>query len=147
MAKDKLENILSFKDFSELPKYDKSTKRTEVGGDVLNENIYDKVKDAILFDREYEQYLDKFKSYILGSCKGGHVSNIDIDGNIATFDILKREYKLDKSKSMLYLYAQKYEKYKDERKKTKSRVAGKEEVSLKIPKKMTEEIFTALEKC
>ena len=37
MAKDKLNNLLSFDQYGELKQFKKSTKRTEIGGDVVNE--------------------------------------------------------------------------------------------------------------
>lgn len=43
----KSENIISFKNFDKLPKLDKSTKRTEIGGDVLNENLVEVVASVV----------------------------------------------------------------------------------------------------
>jgi hypothetical protein len=41
MVKDKINNLMDFSEYSKLgnEKLKKSTKRTEVGGDVLNENV------------------------------------------------------------------------------------------------------------
>lgn len=38
MAKNKLNNLLSFKDHEGLKTYKKATKRTDIGGDVINEH-------------------------------------------------------------------------------------------------------------
>ena len=57
MAKNKLNNLLSFKDHTGLKLFKKSTKRTDIGGDVVNEHhkntpssqkayIVDKLGDA-----------------------------------------------------------------------------------------------------
>lgn len=144
----KLNNLLDFKNFSSLnnEKLKKATKRTEIGGDVLNENIYDKVRLAVEQDRDYKPLIDKLKSNILNMCKAGQVNDVDIDGSKITFIINKRKFSVDKSKNTIILYGKKYEKYKDNNK-TKSRAVGEKEVKLTVDKDIAEDIFKAIEKC
>jgi hypothetical protein len=64
MAKGKLNNLLSFKDFSGgLPtNSQKKTKRTDVGLDILNENFYDKLVYKVKNDRPLENTITELLS-------------------------------------------------------------------------------------
>lgn len=144
----KLNNLLDFKNFSSLnnEKLKKATKRTEIGGDVLNENIYDKVRLAVEQDRDYKPLIDKLKSNILNMCKAGQVNGVDVAGNKISFTINKRKFAVDKSKNTILLYGKEYEKYK-ENNKTKSKQVGEKEVKVSVDKDVAEKIFSAIEKC
>lgn len=146
---EKLNNLLGFKEFSTLnnDQLKKITKRTEIGGDVINEHVYDKIRLAAKEERDYKKLIDDIKKYILNSCKGGQVENISIDGDIIKFTINKRKFTVDKSENSMILYGKKYEKYLDDKKKKKNKETGEEETVATISKEVATEIFDAVKKC
>ncbi|MCB1712673.1 MAG: hypothetical protein KDH96_09440 [Candidatus Riesia sp.] len=99
----KLNNLLSFKDFqtnADFPKF-KKTKRTDVGMDVLNENFYDKVAYKVKTDQEVP--VSDFKNRLLKAAKSGQVTDLESDDGEYKFKVLNRDFILLSKKRKVYL--------------------------------------------
>lgn len=149
MAKDKLNNLLSFKEFSEFPQNTKSTKRTEIGGDVINENVFDKIKQRSKMGKEYEDLLGTFVSKIKNVCKAGQVQDIKINGDTCSFVHNTRKFTVNKEAGTLIMYEVAYEKREDPKTKKKKNYAlpEKREISIKISKEIAEEVYNTVKAC
>lgn len=148
-----LANLLSFEDFDKnwKSKPQKSTKRTDVGIDVLNENLYMKVMNK---DNEgWKANLTKFIQHIMKSINDNQVKNIDVDTNTVSFTIRNRKHKINKSEGSITLWRTKATQYRntftdeggrvrEEKKKRKTR--EEIEVVLPINKNEAVAIYNAL---
>jgi len=96
MTKGKLNNLLSFKDFSGgLPTNNqKKTKRTDVGLDILNENFYDKLIYKVKNDRPLESTITEFEKILLKSVKAGTVDKYEDKGDAHHFTLRGRNFKI-----------------------------------------------------
>jgi len=92
---DKLNNLLSFKEFTQFPSNTKKTKRTDIGGDVINENFYDKLIYQVINNRDIEKSITDLKTRQVKAAKSGQVRDLKIDGDKYNYTILNREFKLD----------------------------------------------------
>lgn len=95
MIKNKLNNLLSFKDFTQYPNLLKKTKRTDIGGDVINEHFFDKLIYAVSNDTDMDKNIEEFKNRLVKAAKSGQVSDLKIDDNIYTFKILDKIFKIN----------------------------------------------------
>ena len=93
--KNKLNNLLSFKDFDKLPNNQKKTKRSDTGLDILNENFYDKLAFIVSNSRPLDNALNEFKNKIIKAAISGQVTELNINGDIYSFKILNREFTID----------------------------------------------------
>lgn len=135
-----LENILSFKDFEKSwnPKTQKSTKRTEVGLDVLNENLYMKV-----MDQGAAGWAENVKKFIVSINKAideNQIKDIKIVGNSVSFTIRGRKYKVDKQNGTIVLQRVKAtatrKKYIDDggrEKEERKRIKTREDIEVNVP--------------
>jgi hypothetical protein len=136
----KLENLLSFDDFEKSwsAKQQKATKRTEVGLDVLNENLYMKVMDQTAAG--WKENLTKFIQHIMKSINESQVKNIEVHGNSVTFTIRERKHRINKDEGSITLWRTKATAFREkttddagrvreERKRKKVR----EEIEVKLP--------------
>jgi hypothetical protein len=91
----KLNNLLSFKEYSEVPGLkQKKTKRTDVGLDVLNEHFYDKLANKIMGDLPIDEMKIDFKNRIIKSIESGQIKDlVELDDGYK-FKILNREFKI-----------------------------------------------------
>jgi hypothetical protein len=136
----KLENLMDFSDFEKTwsAKNQKSTKRTEVGLDVLNEHLYMKVMNQE--SPSWEENVKKFVSSVEKAIDDNQAKSIEIDGTSATFTIRGRKHKVSKGNGSMTLWRTKAEKFRTtttdsagrvrEEKKRQKKV---EEVEVKIP--------------
>lgn len=149
----KLENLLSFDDFDKnwKSKEQKLTKRTEVGVDVLNENLYMKVMDQTSVG--WKENCAKFIQQIISSVNESQVKNIEVTNSSVAFTIRGRKYKINKNDGSLTLWRIKTNSFrktytdeggrkKEERKRTKTR--GEIEVTIPIAKGEATAIYNAL---
>jgi len=136
----KLENLLNFDDFEKnwKAKEQKSTKRTEVGVDVLNENLYMKVMDQEAAG--WKGNLEKFIVSIKKAITDNQVKDIKIADNSVNFTIRGRKHKIDKNDGSITLWRTKATAFRktttddagrvrEDRKRQKTR----EEVQVNIP--------------
>ena len=152
----KLENLLSFEDFDKSgswkPKEQKSTKRTEVGVDVLNENLYMKVMDQTASG--WKENVKKFIQSIMKAVYDNQIKDIEVSGNSVTFTIRGRKHKINKEAGSITLWRKKSTAFRkklppdeagrerEERKRTK--VVEDIEVTIPISKAEGTAIFNAL---
>jgi len=96
MAKGKLNNLLSFKDFSGgIPtNVQKKTKRTDVGLDVLNESFYDKLIYKIKNDRPLGATIAEFEKMLLKSINSGTVDDYEEKEDGHYFTLRGRNFKI-----------------------------------------------------
>lgn len=136
----KLENLLNFDDFEKnwKSKEQKSTKRTDVGVDVLNENLYMKVMDQEASG--WKGNLEKFIASIKKAIEENQVKDIKITDNSVTFSIRGRKHKINKENGSITLWRTKATAFRktttdeagrvrEERKRQKTR----EQVEVNIP--------------
>ena len=136
----KLENLLSFDDFEKNwnAKAQKSTKRTEVGVDVLNENLYMKVMDQEAAG--WKGNLEKFVASIKKAITENQVKDIKLTDDSVSFTIRNRKHKINKDADSITLWRNKATSFRktttdeagrvrEERKRQKTR----EEVQVNIP--------------
>jgi len=149
----KLENLLSFSDFEKNwnAKQQKSTKRTDVGLDILNENLYMKVMDQEAAG--WKTNLDKFIEHIKKSEKNNQVKDINLTDDTVSFTIRGRKHKINKEDGVMTLFRIKATSFrktyldeagrkKEERKRQKTR--EQIEVHIPIDKKDAKEIYSIL---
>lgn len=131
----KLENLLNFNDFEKSwnSKKQSSTKRTEVGLDVLNEHLYMKVMDKE--SAGWEENVKKFLKTIDKNIDQNQVKDIDVDDNTAFFTIRGRKHKVDKENGSLTLYRIKATEFRKKNKDAAGRVREERKRT-----KITEEI-------
>jgi hypothetical protein len=154
-----LNNLLKFEEFSKLYNLElkKKTKRTEIGGDVLNEHVYDKLLHSSINDKDSKDMINKLVTNIKSACKNKHVTDIVVNGDVINFVINKRKYCIDKKNNNLCLYQKVYNKPVDPKtgknildpetgKKKTERVDDKE-VKVKVEKTIATEIFDVVNKC
>ncbi len=137
----KLENLLSFDDFDKSgwkAKEQKSTKRTEVGLDVVNENLYMKVMDQTAAG--WKENCTKFIQQIMKSVNENQIKDISVTDSSVTFTIRGRKHKINKNEGSLTLWrtkANSFRKtYTDEggrKKEEKKRTKTREEIEVTIP--------------
>lgn len=135
MAKDKLNNLLSFKDFTgELPiNKQKKTKRTDVGLDILNENFFDKLVFKVNNDRPLEASLKEFKDKLVTAATSGQISDlVETDGGFE-FTTRARNFKIGNGKASISTPI------------TKSNTKIEDWATFDLPKDVEEEIIGALE--
>lgn len=146
----KLNNLLNFEVFLKLNNEDlkKKTKRTEIGGDVLNEHIYDKIIYSGKNTLNIKEQIEKLKSNIISGCKNGFIKNLDIKEDVINFTLFKRKYCINKKDNTICLYEKKYEKTKDPvtNKKISKRIEDKE-VKISINKDIIKELYDSLKTC
>jgi hypothetical protein len=136
----KLENLLSFDDFEKNwnPKPQKTTKHTDVGLDIMNENIYTKMLHPESPD--YEQNVQQFIQSVNKAIGENQAKDIVVTGDKITFTIRGRKHRLNKGDGSMTLWKKKATEYRDtttdsagrvreEKKKKKIR----EEVEVTIP--------------
>ena len=136
----KLENLLSFDDFDKgwKPKVQKSTKRTEVGVDVLNENLYMKVMDQTAAG--WKENVAKFIQTIMKAVNENQIKDIKVSGNSVSFTIRNRKHRINKEDGSITLWRTKATSFRkvhedeagrkrEEKKRTKTR----EEIEVTIP--------------
>lgn len=137
----KLENLLTFDDFGKSwnSKEQKSTKRTEVGLDVINENLYMKVMDQTASG--WKENLTKFVQSIMKSINENQVKDISVSGNSVSFTIRGRKHRINKTEGSITLWRMKATAFRkklppdeagrvrEEKKKTKTR----EEIEVTVP--------------
>ena len=149
----KLENLLRFEDFEKTwkSKDQKSTKHTEVGLDILNENLYMKVMDQNAAG--WEESMKNFIKSIKKAFNENQIKDIKVNDNTVSFVIRGRKYKIDKEKGSITLWRMKAtafrKTYKDEAGRTKEerkRTKVREEVEVHIPfdKAEATKIYNAL---
>lgn len=154
----KLENLLSFNDFEKNwnPRKQKTTKRTEVGIDILNENYKKWTSDSKDKDALKKQLLNAILRYI----NTNQVKPITVSGDKITFyysgDKLKKEkFRLDRDDANIVLWKRKaeetYEPYKEKgsdgvvrEKKKKVKHSEMVEVKYPIEKRQAEMLYKAL---
>lgn len=136
----KLENLLTFDDFGKSwnPKEQKSTKRTEVGLDVVNENLYMKVMDQTASN--WKTNVDKFIKSIMKAINENQIKNIEVTGSSVTFTIRGRKHRINKNDGSITLWRVKAtefrKQYKDEAgrvKEEKKRTKTREDIEVTIP--------------
>ena len=136
----KLENLLNFEDFEKSwnPKSQKSTKRTEVGLDVLNENLYMKVMDQT--SSNWKKNIEEFIGHIKKSINENQVSKITVNDKSVTFTIRERKHRVNKDDGSITLWRVKAtafrKKYTDEAgrvKEEKKRTKTREEIEVTVP--------------
>lgn len=136
----KLENLLSFDDFDKNWKAKEATKtkRTDVGLDVVNENLYMKVMDQTAAG--WKENVTKFIQTIMKAVNENQVKDIKVTGNSVSFTIRGRKHKINKDDGSITLWRAKATAFrktytdeagrkKEERKRTKTR----EEIEVTIP--------------
>lgn len=113
----KLENLLSFDDFDKSwkSKDQKSTKRTEVGLDILNENLYMKVMDQT--SKDWKKNVDEFISDLMKQIRPAHhaanqVKDINVTDKSATFVIRGRKHRVNKDEGSITLWRTKATAYR-----------------------------------
>jgi len=150
MAKGKLNNLLSFKDFSGgLPtNSQKKTKRTDVGLDILNENFYDKLVYKVKNDRPLEATLAEFKTILLKSIKAGTVDKYEEKKDGHYFSLRDRDFVIfDDGKSGIKTPRNvRVEKVKDAEGKVVDKNYHHDWVNFELPSETASEIISALEK-
>jgi len=136
----KLENLLSFDDFEKTwsPKEQKATKRTEVGLDVVNENLYMKVMDQTAAN--HKENVTKFVQSIMKAVNENQIKDIKVTNGSVSFTIRGRKHKINKDDGSITLWRVKAtafrETYLDEagrKKEKKKRVKTREEIEVTIP--------------
>jgi hypothetical protein len=136
----KLENLLNFEDFEKSwnPKSQKSTKRTEVGLDVLNENLYMKVMDTD--SANWKKNMAEFVQHIMKSINENQVKNITVNDKSVTFTIRERKHRINKDDGSITLWRVKAtafrKKYTDEAgrvKEEKKRTKTREDIEVTVP--------------
>lgn len=148
-----LANLLNFDDFEKnwTPKSQKSTKRTDVGLDVLNENLYMKVMDKE--SAGWKENLRSFIQHIMKSINDNQVKNIVVNDATVSFVIRNRKHKINKNEGSITLWRTKATQYRntftdeggrvrEEKKKRKTR--EEIEVTLPINKNEAVAIYNAL---
>jgi hypothetical protein len=95
MAKNKLNNMLSFKEFTDYPDLTKKTKKTDIGGDVINENFYDKLAYSVESGKNLEENIQEFKRRMIKAATSGQVKNLEIDDDVYKYKVLDKVFKLD----------------------------------------------------
>jgi hypothetical protein len=149
----KLENLLSFNDFDKSwkPSVSKSTKRTETGVDVLNENLYMKVMDQEASG--WKSNLDKFIKSIVKSINENQAKEITITPSSATFTIRGRKHRVNKNDGSMTLWRLKATEYRDtttdsagrvREEKKKKKTSENIEVTIPISKAEGTMIYNAL---
>lgn len=149
----KLENLLSFDDFEKnwKAKEQKSTKRTEVGLDVLNENLYMKVMDQEAAG--WKTNVEKFIESIKKSVKENQTKDVKITDSSVSFTIRGRKHRINKEDGVITLWRMKATAfrptYKDEAgrvKEEKKRKKTREEIEVNVPisKSDAKEIYEIL---
>lgn len=149
----KLENLLKFEDFEKNwnAKNQKSTKRTDVGLDILNENLYMKVMDKE--SAGWQANVDKFIVHIKKSIKDGQVKDVELTDSSVTFTIRGRKHKINVNDGSITLWRVKTTAFRkaskdaagrvrEERKRTKTR--ENIEINIPIPKSDAREIYTEM---
>jgi hypothetical protein len=149
----KLENLLKFEDFEKNwnAKNQKSTKRTDVGLDILNENLYMKVMDKEAAG--WQTSVDKFITHIKKSIKDNQVKDVEITNGSVTFTIRGRKHRINVNDGSITLWRVKTTAFRkaskdaagrvrEERKRTKTR--ENIEVNIPIPKTDAREIYTEM---
>ncbi len=136
----KLENLLNFDDFEKnwSPKPQKSTKRTDVGLDIMNENLYSKVLHPE--SPNYEQHVQQFIQSVNKAIGENQVKNIEITGDKAIFFIRGRKHRLNKDAGSITLWKKKATEYRDKTTDSAGRVREdrkkkkiREEVEVTVP--------------
>jgi hypothetical protein len=136
----KLENLLSFDDFEKSwkPKEQKATKRTDVGLDVVNENLYMKVMDQTAAG--HKENVTKFIQSIMKSVNENQIKDIKVTDNTVSFTIRGRKHRINKDDGSITLWrikATAFRKtYFDEagrKKEEKKRTKTREEIEVTIP--------------
>jgi len=136
----KLNNLLGFDDFSKTfsPKQQKSTKHTDVGLDIVNENLYIKVMDQTAAG--WKEHVAKFIQQIMKAVNENQVKDIKVSGSNVTFTIRGRKHRINKDDGSITLWRTKATAFrktyfddagrkKEEKKRTKTR----EEVEVAVP--------------
>lgn len=152
----KLENLLNFNDFEKnwKAKEQKSTKHTEVGLDIVNENLYMKV-----MDKEASGWKDNVGKFIMSikkNIKDNQVKDIKVTEDTVTFTIRGRKHKINKEDGSLTLYRTKAESFRpnlppDEagrvrQQKKRTKIRSEIEVNIPIEKKDAEAIHRVLKR-
>jgi hypothetical protein len=149
----KLENLLKFEDFEKNwnAKNQKSTKRTDVGLDILNENLYMKVMDKEAAG--WQASVDKFIIHIKKSLKDNQVKDVELTDGAVTFTIRGRKHRINVNDGSITLWRVKTTAFRkaskdaagrvrEERKRTKTR--ENIEINIPIPKAEAREIYTEM---
>jgi hypothetical protein len=136
----KLENLLSFDDFEKSwkPKEQKSTKRTEVGIDVLNENLYMKVMDQTAAG--WKENVTKFIQTVMKAVNENQIKDIKVNDDTVSFTIRGRKHRINKNEGSITLWRTKAtafrKTYTDEagrKKEEKKRTKTREDIEVTIP--------------
>jgi hypothetical protein len=100
----KLENLLSFDDFEKnwSAKSATKTKHTEVGLDIVNENLYMKVMDQQAAG--WKANCDKFVESIKKAVKDNQAKDIEVSGDSVSFKIRGRKHKINKESGAITLW-------------------------------------------
>ena len=108
----KLENLISFNEFEKNwdAKKAKSTKRTEVGFDVLNEHLYMKVMDQEASG--WKENVKKFIASIEKAIDENQTKDIQVSGDSVTFTIRGRKHKINKADGSITLWRVKATKFR-----------------------------------
>lgn len=149
----KLENLLSFDDFEKnwSAKSQKSTKRTDVGLDVINENLYFKVMDQTT--KDWKKNVVEFVQHIFRQINENQVKNIKVTDKSVSFTIRGRKHRVNKDDGSITLWRTKAtafrKKYTDEAgrvKEEKKRTKTREEIEVTVPisKAEADAIYNAL---
>jgi len=136
----KLENLLNFSDFEKswAPKVQKSTKKTEVGLDVVNENLYMKVMNQEAAG--WKDNVEKFVASIKKALTDNQIKDIKVTDSSVSFTIRGRKHRINKEDGSITLWRVKATSFrktyhdeagrkKEERKRQKTR----EEIEVTIP--------------
>lgn len=136
----KLENLLNFEDFEKnwKSKDQKSTKRTEVGLDVLNENLYMKVMDQTAAG--WKENVDKFVKSIKSAVNQNQVKDIEVKGETVSFKIRTRPYKINKEEGSVTLMRDKTTSFREKKpdsagrmREERKRKKIREKIEVKVP--------------
>jgi hypothetical protein len=136
----KLENLLGFDDFEKSwkPREQKSTKRTDVGLDILNENLYMKVMDQDAAG--WKENVTKFIQSIMKAVNENQIKDIKVTDSTASFTIRGRKHRINKDAGSITLWRMKATAfrptYHDEAgrlKHEKKRKKTREEIEVTIP--------------
>lgn len=149
----KLENLLTFDDFGKNwnPKVQKSTKRTEVGLDILNENLYMKVMDQT--SSGWKSNLTKFIQSIMKAVNENQVKDIRVTDTSVSFTIRGRKHRINKNDGSITLWRMKATKYRDtttdgagrvRQEKKRKKIREEIEVTIPISKAEGNAIYNAL---
>jgi len=135
-----LNNLFNFSDFEKNwnAKKQSSTKRTEVGLDVLNEHLYMKV-----MDQEATGWQDNVKKFLKSVNKNidmNQAKDIKIDDDTAFFTIRNRKHEVNKENGSMTLWRMKTtafrKKIKDEAgriREERKRTKVSEEIEVHVP--------------